>query len=95
MYFGSRFGLTRIGLKGISWRRSRREVSVGAEFRRVRRNNTIETAKVLSLVEDSFGIPHVKYALTLKSLKTAPYTDGPRLLALKAFERAYPDRAGV
>lgn len=89
MYLGSR-----IGFPNFPWLRSRRAVAIGAEFCRVRKNNTVETAKVISLVDDSFGIPHVKYALTFKSKRTF-YTDGPRMLALKAFEQTYRDESGA
>jgi len=45
----------------------RQEVKVGAIFRNVRRGNIIETAKVLDIVPDSMGVPHVHYALSIQS----------------------------
>ncbi len=86
---------SRIGLSSIPWRRSRRAVAIGAEFSRARMGNTLETATVLSLVKDTFGIPHVKFELTLKAQQTDAYKDGPRTLALTAFEQTYSDQSGV
>jgi hypothetical protein len=86
---------TKIGLSNIPWRRNRRAVLIGAEFSRARTGNTVETAKVLSLVKDTFGIPHVKFALTLKSRQADVYNDGPRTLALTAFEDVYCDGSNV
>ena len=36
-------------------------IRTGAVFRRVRRDNTVETAKVITVDNDPFSIPHVKY----------------------------------
>ncbi|NKB57085.1 MAG: hypothetical protein GKS00_12210 [Alphaproteobacteria bacterium] len=80
---------------GISRLRRRRDpVSVGAQFERVHPDRTVETAKVLSVLNDPLGIPHVRYAVTMKKpLRTTSFRDGPRLLALEAFSQAYRMRA--
>lgn len=71
-------------------RRRKKQVDVGAQFERVHADRTVETAKVLSVKNDSLGIPHVRYALTIKRpQRPAPFREGPRLLALEAFSAAY------
>lgn len=67
-------------------------VKAGATFRRERADHTVETAKVLSVDSDSFGIPHVRYELVFeKPSMSARIVDGPRVLALEAFADAYPE----
>ena len=81
---------------GISLLRRRKvQVDVGAQFERVHPDRTVETAKVLSVIKDSLGIPHVRYALTIrKPMRPAAFREGPRLLALEAFSAAYRNRVG-
>lgn len=77
------------------FRRRKDEVAVGAKFERVHPDRTIETAKVLSVLNDPLGIPHVRYAVTKKSpLRPTSFREGPRLLALEAFSQAYRMRTG-
>ena len=67
-------------------------VKTGARFQRVRRDHTVETARVLSIASDPFGIPHVRFELSLerpRSLKS--YVDGQRVLALNSFAEMYQD----
>ncbi len=76
-------GITRL-------RRRKDTVAVGAKFERVHPDRTVETAKVLSVLKDPLGIPHVRYAVTIKKpLRTNSFREGPRLLALEAFSQAY------
>ena len=76
-------------------RRRKPQVDIGAQFKRVFRDRTVETAKVLSVMNDSLGIPHVRYALTIKKpQRPLPFREGPRLLALEAFSAAYRVRVG-
>jgi hypothetical protein len=81
---------------GISrFRRRKDSVSVGAKFERVHPDRTVETAKVLSVLDDPLGIPHVRYAVTIKKpLRTNILREGPRLLALEAFSQACRMRTG-
>ena len=65
----------------MTWQRRRLAVAIGAKFRHVRKNNTDETGKVTPLVDASFGIPYVLYALSFK-FKRALFTGGPRMLTL-------------
>ena len=82
-------------IEGFSrFRRRKDPVSVGAQFERIHPDRTVETAKVLSVLKDPLGIPHVRYAVTLKKpLRTGSFSDGPKLLALEAFSQAYRMRA--
>lgn len=76
-------------------RRRKTPVAVGEKFERVHPDRSVETAKVLSVHEDSMGIPHVRFAVTIKQpLRTASFREGPRLLALEAFSQAYRMRSG-
>ncbi len=43
------------------------EVKVGDVFRNIRRGNIIETAKVLDIVPDSMGVPHVHFRISIES----------------------------
>ena len=81
-------GITRL-------RRRKSPIAVGEQFERVHPDRTVETAKVLSVLKDPLGIPHVRYAVTIKKpLRTKSFREGPRLLALEAFSQAYRMRAG-
>ena len=78
-------------LDGLTLLRRRKfQVDIGAQFKRVFPDRTVETAKVLSVMKDSVGIPHVRYSLTIKKpQRTLPFREEPRLLALEAFSEAY------
>ncbi len=39
-------------------------VEVGAIYQRVQGTNVIETAEVIALSDDFYGVPHVRYQLT-------------------------------
>ncbi|HYB09976.1 MAG TPA: hypothetical protein VEJ16_09920 [Alphaproteobacteria bacterium] len=60
-------------------------VKVGASFRRVMTDLTVETAEVLDLFSDAYGIPHVRYELSIARPGRAVYVTGPRTIALRAF----------
>jgi hypothetical protein len=66
----------------------------GMKFRRIKSDNSIETAEVLSVVLDGLSIPHVRYEINLeRPNKIATFRDGPRILALSAFTKTYRERA--
>ena len=46
---------------------NRQEVTVGSVFRNIRKGNIIETAKVLDIVPDPMGVPHVHYSVSIQS----------------------------
>ncbi|MEX2616739.1 MAG: hypothetical protein WD767_11635 [Alphaproteobacteria bacterium] len=74
-------------------RRRQKHVNVGERFVRTHADRTVETAQVLSVMNDSLGIPHVRYALTIhKPQRPGSFHEGPRLLALEAFANAYRNR---
>lgn len=68
-------------------------VCEGGVFQRKHPHNLIETARVLSIDEDQFGIPHVKYEVKFERAQERGRTyEGPRVLALTVFADSF-DRA--
>lgn len=68
-------------------------IKAGSVFTRVRSDRTVETAKVIAVASDSFGIPHVRYELFFeKPNAVAGFSEGSRVLALKTFADMYRDR---
>ena len=61
---------------------------IGSVFRRVRRNNTVETATVLAIDDDSCGIPHVRYQVSI-GRDHKVFDEGPRVLAVSSFTEQY------
>jgi len=62
----------------------------GALFTREHSNNLIETARILSIGKDTFGIPHVKYEVRFeRSQEKGRSFEGPRVLALSVFADNY------
>jgi len=68
------------------------DVREGNVFRVVRGDNLVETATVLSVSDDSCGIPHVSYELTIGREDRAVFSEGPRVLSLSSFTQHYPER---
>ena len=64
-------------------------IRTGAVFRRVRHDNTVETAKVIAIDKDPFGIPHVRYEVVFGRSDRAPLAEGRRVLALQRFAETY------
>jgi hypothetical protein len=65
-------------------------VKAGGVFERMHAHNLIETARVLSIGVDLFGIPHVKYEVKFESSREGGRSfDGPRVLALSVFADTY------
>lgn len=74
----------------LFWRDYRQDVSdkvsEGALFERKHPHNLIETARVLSVGKDQFGIPHVKYEVKFeRAQERGRMFEGPRVLALSVF----------
>jgi hypothetical protein len=69
-------------------------ITAGSSFRRIR-PDMIETAKVLSVATDSFGIPHVRFQVCFTRPAQRPMTDGPRILSLKTFAERYTERCAA
>ena len=66
----------------------RQEVRVGSEFRKVRRGNIIEIAKVLDIVPDSMGVPHVHYRVSIQSAHQECFEE-QRTLGLASFTERF------
>jgi len=82
-------------LGDVMWfRRSETAASVepGSVFRREsEERNLVETASVLKVKADTFGIPHVHYNIVYQRPHET-IADGPRVLALETFRKRYRDR---
>jgi hypothetical protein len=68
------------------------QVETGAKFRRVRVDQTVETAEVKGIYRDLLGIPHVRFELRLQHPYRGPSREGFRALALSAFAAHFPER---
>lgn len=67
------------------------DVRTGAVYRRVRSDNTVETATVLAIGDDSFGIPHVRYQVCFGRADNKVFEEDQRVLALSSFAEHYPE----
>ncbi len=67
-------------------------IQAGSVYRRVRRDNTVETATVLCIRDDSFGIPHVRYRVRIGRSGNQVFEDAQRVLSLSCFAEQYVDR---
>ena len=71
-------------------------VREGEFFQRKHPLNMLETARVLSVDEDQFGIPHVKYEVKFEhSQERGRKFEGPRVLALTVFADNYHHTAAA
>ena len=65
-------------------------IKEGGIFHRQHSHNMIETARVLAVDEDQFGIPHVKYEVKFEYARESGRAfEGPRILALAVFADNY------
>lgn len=67
-------------------------IEKGCVYRRVRADRTVETAKVIGLHHDSFGIPHVRFQVMFGRIDGLPQRDGPRMLSVASFMQQYRER---
>ena len=67
----------------------RNEVMIGSVFRNIRNGNIIETARVLDIVPDSMGIPHVHFTVSLGSAYQNCFEE-QRTLGLATFAEKFP-----
>ncbi len=65
------------------------EVKIGGVFRNIRKGNIIETAKVLDIVPDCMGVPHVHFMVSVGSLHQQCFEE-QRTLGLATFEEKFP-----
>ncbi len=68
-------------------------VKCGSLFHRMHADKSVETARVIGVRTDSFGIPHVRYEVSVarRHIRTS-YFEGPRTLALATFTDTYSER---
>lgn len=64
----------------------------GTTFRKVHPDKMVETAKVLSVGTDSFGIPHVSFRVSFRRPDQNMFDGGDRLLAIQTFAERYTER---
>lgn len=68
-------------------------VKSGSLFQRIHADKSIETARVIGMRTDTFGIAHVRYEVSIARRSIpASYFEGPRTLALAAFTDTYRER---
>ncbi len=67
----------------------RKEVMIGGVFRNIREGNIIETARVLDIVPDSMGVPHVHFTVSLGSAYQNCFEE-QRTLGLATFAERFP-----
>jgi hypothetical protein len=70
-------------------------VRPGSTFRRVQRDGLVETAQVLSVGTDSYGIPHVRFQVSFRRPNRNQFDGGTRMLALKSFADQYRERVSA
>ena len=74
------------------FKRDEPAIEKGCVYRRIRTDRTVETAKVISLYKDTFGIPHVRFQVMFGRIDGVPHHDGPRMLSVDAFIHQYCER---
>jgi hypothetical protein len=76
------------------WKRSEApaDIQPGNRFSRRRRDNVTETATVIELRQDPFGIPHVRFSLAFEQPSLGCVNECLRVLALASFVDAYRER---
>lgn len=70
-------------------------VRAGSTFQRVHRDRMVETAQVLSVGTDSYGIPHVRFQVSFRRPNQSCFDGGGRMLALKSFADQYRERVSA
>jgi hypothetical protein len=68
------------------------DIQPGNRFCRRRRDNVTETATVLELRPDPFGIPHVRFTLAFEQPSLGCVNECLRVLALTSFIENYQER---
>lgn len=68
-------------------------VKCGSLFHRTHADKSVETARVIGMRTDTFGIAHVRYEVSVARRHiAASYFEGPRTLALATFTDTYRER---
>ena len=67
----------------------RTDVKIGGVFRNIRKGNIIETARVLDIVPDPVGVPHVHFMVSVGSAHQECFKEH-RTLGLATFAERFP-----
>jgi len=73
--------------------RKAQDIIEGEAYRRTHPDYVVETARVLAIRQDAFGIPHVRYMVRYERRAQKVLEDGPRILSLAAFASHYHEPA--
>ena len=66
-------------------------IEAGETFRRVHEDHMEETAEVLSVAYDPYGIPHVRFHVSFRRPNRNFFDGGARMLALSSFTDRYTE----
>ena len=69
-------------------------ITAGSTFLRTDAH-MIETAEVLSVSPDTYGIPHVRFNVSFQRPTRSITHEGQRVLALKSFAERYTERCAT
>lgn len=64
------------------------DIKAGSVYQKVHSGNIVETATVVSVGEDSFGIPHVRFQVCFER-PNRKFLEDARVLALESFAEQY------
>ncbi|MCH6587898.1 MAG: hypothetical protein IH805_06260 [Proteobacteria bacterium] len=67
----------------------RQEVKVGGVFRNILRGDIVETAKVIDIVPDPMGVPHVHFTVSIRNAHHECFRE-QRTLGLTTFSERFP-----
>ncbi len=67
-------------------------IKTGSTFRCVHADRMVETAEVISVYTDTFGIPHIRYSVSFERPYRERLQDGPRILVLRSFFDHFSER---
>ncbi len=68
-------------------------IQAGSTYRRYLADYTVETAEVLTIKDDPFGIPHVRYVVMIgRASDSRLARDGTRILSLESFAERYVEK---
>jgi len=73
----------------------RLDLEPGWVFRNIRPGNVVELAKVHSVTNDSLGIPHVRFDMTLFTPGQTRLLEGRRVLCLASFTKQFTERVSA
>ena len=84
-------------LSGLFLKRGRNldDVRAGSTFERVHRDRMVETAQVLSVGTDTYGIPHVRFQVSFRRPNQSRFDGGGRMLALKSLADHYREHVSA